>query len=394
VIPRALPMRVLRRLDHAVGRPSDRRAVLIEARTPMNLAVLKPVLERLVDDARIVTSFTGRTREDLREAFAELGVTDRVISRRRATWRRFDLYVNADPWDALPLRRTAKQMNFFHGVAGKYNLDCPADLPIGFDRYDRVAFPNEGRLQRYLDAGIVTRAQAVLLGYPKVDALARSPMPARSQAAALGLDASNATAVYAPTFSPASSLGTAGEAIVETLLDCGCNVVAKLHDRSLDPDPKYNGGIDWRRRLDRFSNSRERFLLATGGDSTPYVQAGDLMVTDHSSIGFEFCVLDRPLIVYDAPGLAEAARINPDKLALLRSAATVVRDPGELRQAVRDALEAPARHAAARARAASEVFYRPGGATDRALSVIYELLELSPSAAFAFDRADAWSGAE
>ena len=49
-----------------------------------------------------------------------------------------------------------------------------------------------------------------------------------------------------------------------------------------------------------------------------------LVVTDHSSIGFEFCAADRPLVVFDAPGLIEAARINPDKVALLRSAATVV----------------------------------------------------------------------
>ncbi len=361
----------------------------------MNLAVLKPVFERLLEDPRIVVRFTGRRRADLRDAFAELGVAPLVISRQRAAWARFDLYVNADPWDAAPLGRTAKQMNFFHGVAGKYNLDCPGGLPLGFERYDRVAFPNEGRYQRYLDAGIVTRGQAVLVGYPKVDVLARSPVPAREAAAVLGLDTSRPTAIYAPTFSPASSLGAAGEAIIATLLGGGCNVIAKLHDRSLDPDPKYSGGIDWRARLKRFSGDRGRFLLASSGDSTPYVQAGDFMVTDHSSIGFEFCVLDRPLIVYDAPGLAEAARINPDKLALLRSAAAVVRDPGELLTAVRDAVVAPARNAAARARAASEVFYRPGGATRRALAAVYELLELTPAAAPVFDRAaGAWSSVE
>ena len=54
------------------------------------------------------------------------------------------------------------------------------------------------------------------------------------------------------------------------------------------------------------------------------------MVTDHSSIGFEFCLLDRPLLVFDAPDLARAARINPEKMQLLRSAARVVSDAAEV----------------------------------------------------------------
>ena len=391
----ALPKQALRRMDRAIGRLSTRRTVLVEARTPMNLAVLRPVFERLLDDPRLDVRFTGRSRGDLRDAFSEAGVTARVISRRRAAWKRVDLYINADPWDALTLRRAARQMNFFHGVAGKYDLDCPVALPLGFDRYDRVAFPNEGRLQRYVETGIVTRTQAALVGYPKSDVLAHARLPARECAGSLGLESTRPTAIYAPTFSPASSLGLAGEAIVETLLDCGCNVIVKLHDRSLDPDQKYTGGVDWQQRFSRHSRDPHRFLLAASGDSTKFVQASDLMVTDHSSIGFEFCALDRPVIVYDAPGLAEAARISRDKVALLRSAATVVRNPGELHVAVKEALDAPARLSLERARASAEVFYRPGEATDRALGVIYDLLELPPAAALAFRRpAGAWSGAE
>jgi hypothetical protein len=336
--------------------------------------------------------FTGHPRPDLRKAFAERGVQDAVLSRRRASWSRVDLYINADPWDAVPLHRAARQLNFFHGVAGKYDLDCPESLPLGFGRYDRVAFPNRGRLERYLAAGIVAREQAALVGYPKIDALVRTPARSRDAASALGFDPSRPTAIYAPTFSPASSLSLAGEAIVEALLASGCNVIAKLHDRSLDPDPKYTLGIDWRKRLSRFSGRPGAFLLAESGDSTAYVQASDLMVTDHSSIGFEFCALDRPLIVYEAPGLAEAARINPEKLALLRSAAIVVDGVTALRHAVAEALAAPQAKSAARAHAAGEVFYGPGSATDRALALVYELLELAPAAEVAVARhAGAWS---
>ena len=89
------------------------------------------------------------------------------------------------------------------------------------------------------------------------------------------------------------------------------------------PDPRYTAGIDWRKRMSALEQpGAVRYV--EGPDASPYLAAADVMVTDHSSVGFEYLVLDRPLIVFDAPGLVEAARINPEKVALLRSAATVV----------------------------------------------------------------------
>jgi CDP-glycerol glycerophosphotransferase (TagB/SpsB family) len=137
--------------------------------------------------------------------------------------------------------------------------------------------------------------------------------------------------------------------------------------------------VDWRARLHDAFGRRREFLFADGGDSTPFVLASDVMVTDHSSVGFEFCALDRPLIVFDAPALLEAARINPEKAALLRAAAALVSDPSQLPEAVGAALRAPATRASERRRAAADVFFAPGSATDRALRLVYELLELAPS---------------
>lgn len=368
-----------RAIDRRVGRLLGSPTVLVEARTPMNVAVLQPVFTPLLQDPRLTLHFTGGDRPDLDHAFATAGVTDRVIARPAATWKRFDLYMNADPWEAVRLRRVAKRLNFFHGVAGKYDLDCPKSLPLSFERYDCIAFPNEGRLTAYVEAGIATARQAALIGYPKVDVLANHRGDAAEAARALGLDPSKKTAIFAPTFSTASALHEAGEAIVDTLLTAGLNVIVKLHDRSLVPDRRFNAGINWQERFGR-RLANPSFLLASGGDSTPYVLASDLMVSDHSSIAFEFCLLDRPLIVFEAPNLATAARINPEKVALLRSAAFVVRDPSTLSGAVEACRREPARHADARRTVANQVFYRPGTATERALHLVYELLELEPHA--------------
>jgi CDP-Glycerol:Poly(glycerophosphate) glycerophosphotransferase len=363
-----------RRLDFAAGRTLCPLRVLVDARTPMNLTVLAPVWRELVADARLDVRFTGTDREDVSRAFAQSGVAGRVVARPAARLQRWDLYVNADPWDPAPLLRCRRRVNFFHGAAGKYDLECPIGLPLDLGIYDRIAFPNAGRMQRYVSAGLARSEQAALIGFPKLDALVNRRVPRRAVAAVLGLDTGAPTAIYAPTFSPQSSLQEHGEPIVRALLEGGLNVIVKLHDRSLDPDPKYSGGHDWRRRFDRFSETG-RFLFATNPDSTDYLAASDVLITDHSTIGFEFCALDRPLIVFDVPDLLIAARIDPARVRLLRTAARVVSNVSELRSAVDRALERPEDRRAERLTAVSEVFYDPGRATERACGLCYGLLE-------------------
>ncbi len=210
-------------------------------------------------------------------------------------------------------------------------------------------------MQRYLAARVVTPAQAALVGYPKLDALVAGGFDVPRVRAGMRLGP-GPLALYAPTYSEASSLHLAGEAIVRALVSAGLNVAVKLHDRSLDPDPRYNGGIDWRARFAALAAGLPpgTTVFVETADASPLLAAADLLVTDHSSIGFEYLVRDRPLLVYDAPGLAAAARINPEKIAQLREAAVVVRTPQELRP------RPPAKRCAIRA-ISSSVRRRIGG---------------------------------
>ena len=367
----------IRQLDHRIGR-LGRRRVLVDLRTPVCAAVLGPVYDVLERRPDVALSFTSEYPDRLRALIAGRD----VVTHAEAAWRRYDLYLNADPWAAPRLRRCAARMNFFHGVAGKYDLDRPAGLPMGFEYYDRVAFINRDRMTRYIEARVVSAAQARLVGYPKLDRLAAGMLDGAGVRSALGLDESRPTVLYAPTYSTASSLHLAGERIIQTLADAGFNVLVKLHDRSLDADPKYTGGIDWRGRM-RALERPARVRYVEEPDSSPCLAAADVMVTDHSSVGFEYLTLDRPLVVFDAPELARAARINPQKIELLRSAATVVTDTTQLVRAVSTELAAPARLSVRRRQVASDLFHDPGHATERALAVVDELLAQRTRPAFA-----------
>lgn len=356
-------------IDRAIGRASGSRRVLVDLRTPVCQAVLGPVYERLEGRRGLSICFTS----EYPGRIAPLLGGRRCLTHREVEWRRFDLYLNADPWAAARLRRCAARMNFFHGVAGKYDLDRPAGLPMGFEYYDRVAFINRDRMIRYVDAGVVSAGQARLVGYPKLDRLVSGAIDGAAVRADLGLDPSRPTALYAPTYSTASSLHLAGEQIVNALAGAGLNVIVKLHDRSLDSDPRYTGGIDWRARMHAIEQpGRVRYV--EGPDASPCLAAADVMVTDHSSVGFEFLVLDRPLIVFHAPDLAAAARINAEKVTLLRSASVVVSDTPGLAAAALAELGNPARLSSRRREIVAGIFHDPGRATARAIEIVDELL--------------------
>ena len=374
---RARIVRAVKQVDRALAHVRGPRRVLIEVRSPMNLEVLRPIWTAIARDPRIDLSFTAIEEAWVRPSLEAEGLADTLISAREAAWQRFDLAFNADPWDALNLRRCWRRVNFFHGVAGKYDLDDPRAISrhVDFSVYDRLMFANEDRLRRYVDASVVPPERAALVGFPKIDDLVNGTWSAEAVRRELGLDPHIETVLYAPTFSPASSLHLAGEAIIEQMLASGRNVIVKLHDRSMVPHPKYTADVDWPAQLERFTG-RPRYAFATGAHAGPYLAAADVLITDHSTIGFEFALLDRPLVVFDAPDLLEAARINPDKWVALRAMADVARTAAELPSVVARALGNPARHAAARRTTTKALFAHAGHSTERALKVVYELLEL------------------
>jgi hypothetical protein len=119
---------------------------------------------------------------------------------------------------------------------------------------------------------------------------------------------------------------------------------------------------------------------ADGADASPYLFAADALITDHSSVGFEFMLLDRPVIVIDCPTLVEKARIGADKVRLLRSAAAVATGPASVAAAVTRAIVDPSALSATRRAIAADLFYCPGTATERAVRCVYETLGMPATA--------------
>ena len=344
----------------------------------MNYATLAPVVEQLQKDRRIEVFFTSSESPGrIDEVFVDVKPPFRFISPVTAALHRFDAYLAADfTWLRLP--RGAQRVQTFHGVAGKYR-SIYEDPARGAHNWDRYFFINRRRMHRYLQSGTIQdwSTAACLVGMPRVDCLVDGSMKRDAILSQLGIDPARKTVLYAPTWSPYSSLPVMGEDLIQRLGAAGFAVIAKLHDRSRDPRFINSGGFDWASRLEPLVRATGG-VVATGSNASPYIVAGDVLVTDHSSVGFEYLLLDRPVVRIELQELITKTDIEPAYVELLASASTSVQTSSEAAAAVQRAFEEPGRLSQERRAVASDMFHRPGTATERALCYMYEVIELEP----------------
>jgi CDP-glycerol glycerophosphotransferase (TagB/SpsB family) len=262
----------------------------------------------------------------------------------------------------------------FHGVGGKYGFDVP---DTSMRDWDRLFFVNERRLRNFIAAGAIEPDSPAirLIGMPKADCLVDGTFERDTVLLSLGLDPARPTVLYAPTWSPASSLNAMGVELVQRLHRLPINLIVKLHDRSRDLRERYSGGVDWVARLEPLME-RGRSVIAPGHDISPYLVAADLMITDHSSAGFEFLLRDKPIVRIHRPALIELANIHPDYVSLLASVSDSVERVEDAVAAVGLGLANPGARSAERVATASDLFHAPGGATERSANALYELIEL------------------
>jgi hypothetical protein len=370
----------LQQVDTRISRLSGGRRILVDSRTPVNFTMVAPVVRAMAHDTRIQFYFTAsEDRDRLAHIYREAPEV-RTVDARRAALMKFDAYVASDfMWASLP--RGTRRVQVFHGVGGKYGFDVP---DTSMRDWDRLFFVNERRLRNFIAAGAIEPDSPAirLIGMPKADCLVDGTFNRQAVLQSLGLDPSRQTVLYAPTWSPASSLNALGVDLITQLQRLPINLIVKLHDRSRDLRERYSGGVDWLARLTPLCTPG-RTSIAPGHDISPYLVAADLMITDHSSAGFEFLLRDRPLVRIHRPALIELANIHPDYVNLLASVADSVDTVTAAVQAVERGLASPEIRSAERSAVARDLFYGPGGATARSVEAMYEVIELDPAVASA-----------
>ena len=358
-------------------RDAEKRRVLVDSRTAMNYATVAPIVRGLQKDPRIEIFLTASESPQLvEEIYAEAHQPYHLVKPKAAAFMQFDAYLTADfLWARLP--RGTHRVQTFHGVAGKYRTvyDSPDKSMRG---WHRLFFINKRRMQNFIDTGAIDADSPAirLVGMPRLDCLVDGSLDRNEILRSLGIDPARKTVLYAPTWSKYSSVASLGEELVKRLGDAGFTVIVKLHDRSRQGDDYHSGGVDWGQKLLPLLQSNGG-VLATGSNSSQYLMAADMLITDHSSVGFEYLLLDRPLIRIHVPELLEKTDIEPVYVQLMAEASTSVNNGDELVAAVENNFADAGAKSESRRTVAGEMFYKPGTATARAIAEMYEVIELS-----------------
>jgi CDP-glycerol:poly(glycerophosphate) glycerophosphotransferase len=357
-------------------RDAEKRRILVDSRTAMNYATVAPIVEGLQKDPRIELFLTAtESPELLDKIYADARQPYHFVRPKTAAFMQFDAYLTADfLWARLP--RGTHRVQTFHGVAGKYRTvyDSPDK---SMRAWHRLFFINKRRMQNFIDTGAIDADSPAirLVGMPRLDCLVDGSLKRDEILTSMGIDPSRKTVLYAPTWSKYSSVATMGEEIVQRLGAAGYAVIVKLHDRSRQSDDYHSGGVDWGQRLLPLLEANGG-MLATGKNASSYLMAADMLITDHSSVGFEYLLLDRPLIRIHVPELLEKTDIEPVYVQLMADAATSVNNGDELAAAVDENFGDPGLKSESRRAVAGEMFYQPGTATARAIAEMYEVIEL------------------
>ncbi|WP_164974726.1 CDP-glycerol glycerophosphotransferase family protein [Halegenticoccus tardaugens] len=163
-----------------------------------------------------------------------------------------------------------------------------------YRRYDRVTLTGRGTLDSFVSGFRLPPSRFVVTGYPRTDALFDS-VPDADVGVATGtladlrrLSAEHDVLLYLPTFreNPAER---ASERIdldaLDRLLDAhDAYLAVKLH-----PDERLERDLDEYPRILR---------IPSWSDVYPMLPHADALVTDYSSIYFEYLLLDRPVVFY------------------------------------------------------------------------------------------------
>ena len=176
-------------------------------------------------------------------------------------------------------------------------------------------------------------------GMSKLDGLFRSFDEAAFRTAN-GFAPDERLLLWCPTFNPELTGLTVIGADIRRLISLG-TVVIKMHGTT---DPALSSAL----RTQLAGESRVRFVDCAA-DATPYMRCASLMITDVSSVMFEFAALDRPIVLVDNPRQASYPNYRPDDIEYrMRNVGPRVTDIDELVAAVRDELAQPDRFSPAR----------------------------------------------
>ena len=284
------------------------RKYLLFVTKPYSLPILEPFQDAVEKSAADTISwFTASTARGLQIPGNQLHSTEEVLE--------FSPDTVIVPGNVVPHFWPGLKVQVFHGLdeetKGFYNI-------TGF--FDLYCTPGPLTTRRF---GLLSKRYRTFMvsqtGWPKLDALANSVDRGYIKRE-LGMNPGQPVILYAPTFPPKY---TSAEALLST--------IAQLKNGTYQWLVKFHVLMDKEIQQRYRELAGDNFRVVDDLNILPYMQAADLLITDTSSVAYEFLLLDRPIITYkavirhdkgiditspaDLHGAIERSLANPDEFS-------------------------------------------------------------------------------
>jgi len=257
-----------------------------------------------------------------------------------------------------------KHVQVFHGISDK-----KYDYQNEVLEYDLFFIPGKEAYNRYEQRGLLKRGTGVLIGCPKMDRVFRGELQRDEMLRKLGLDPSNKTVLYAPTWVDKETNSSWKKFRCAFLHEKpeNINIIVKLHP-NLTRYRKDEVDI-FRSELLRFENTRFFDLLP---DIVPLMAASDVLIGDVSSVTREYLAFQRPFIFLSN----KPSWIWNRKKISLWECGKVVRKPANIWSTVMETLLHPDKYMNSIHDRFIRTFFKPdGNASKRATNAMLSLIE-------------------
>ncbi|MBL4907285.1 MAG: CDP-glycerol glycerophosphotransferase family protein [Sneathiella sp.] len=243
---------------------------------------------------------------------------------------------------------------------------------------DFVCVTSEDQQAQFIREGGFSREQVWLTGYAQMDPLFRGV----NQVLNLDLRENKKKVLYAPTFTEGLSsipmiLPYLTAEFVESMGDI--DLLIKLHPLVERMQPDWFIGM--KRAAEEFENIH--LVGGVGTDVVPYLQAADILISDASSVIFQFLALDRPVIAISNPERFTTKEYDSSGIEWRwRDMMEELEDVSLLPEILKKCLKNPQLKAEKRAEYRDKLFgsVTDGRSGERILSYLEEILPVSEDA--------------
>lgn len=198
-----------------------------------------------------------------------------------------------------------KIINVGHGTISKGWFFSENNISKRENCADLICVP--GQIHKQLLEKQVNTEIAVT-GMPKLDSVFaknNSNTEKQNLMQEFGLDLNKKTILFAPTFNKELSILTAIDVDLRKYIANDYNIIIKLHgatDDLIKQSYKF------------FAENNQNVYYHSGIDISPCLILADVMITDVSSVIYEFIALGKPVILFDSPLQKKYANYNPNSL--------------------------------------------------------------------------------